>query len=403
MSIHRGWLPLEPVITFTPQAKPSLDLTGLTPRSSSELASAQFAQMGPIVAGILGSISAILLLLLFYRIRRRYRMRTLKQNGPKGRWFHFGRKPEQSPSSYWDEYLWEKDLEAFPKPKDTEKPPSSVAFADRPLPIVPAITRASCPRDESDGAPLYFPRGPLARIDNRSATSALNIRNTSRTKLRVRPDPLLIKGAGQLGMLSPSGYQLEERRRHDFAGSTPARRSYVGIPPPMPALINAHLPVPPGLGLSHGRSQSDVSSTSRLPKPAIRRSTEEQNSPRENRSRSSAYYAPEESTLLSPANPALTHQRVSRHELTLSLHETQAALEGLLSDSTIDLPPLTSHSRTSSTNNADHLHLEVEILQREVQRLQILLLASRHDNLLSNNSLESDADNEPIPPPVYST
>ncbi|KAJ7086626.1 hypothetical protein C8R44DRAFT_33322 [Mycena epipterygia] len=416
MSIRRSWLLLafQPAIAFAAlQPNPSLNLT---PRTS-ELASAQFAQVGPIIAGVLGGLSAVLLLLLAYRIRRRYRMRLASnKNRPKPRWFRlFGRKREQTPSSYWDEYLWEKDLEAFPKSIKTESrpPQSSVAFTDRPLPTVPAITRASSPQDGSNGAPaFFFPRGSSAPSDISSGISSLNVGNPSH----------------QLGMLTPSVDPLEERRR-DLAGSTPARRSYVGIPPPMPPLTNAHPPVPPGLGLTHGRSQSDVPSPGRFgtpmrsPRPRSRSDGDGHDvrslADAQGRRRSSTFSAPVLSPILGGSTPVTTiappsepiparsTQHMSRRELTLSLYETQeavAALEGRLSVSTIDIPPLTSHSRffPSTNNNTDHLHVEVEILRREVRRLQNLLLAPRH-NVSSDSSLESNSDNEPNPPPVYST
>jgi hypothetical protein len=357
------------------------------------------------------------------------------QSKAKFPWFRFGRKPEQPPSSYWDEYLWEKDLEAFPRPKDTEprQPPSSVAYTDLPLPTVPAITRASSHLDESRGAPIFLPRGTLvpSEIHSESTTSTLNVRNPSRTKLRVRPDPMLIQGAGRQGMLGPSGEQLEERRRQDLAGFTPARRSYLEIPPPMPTLATDRPPFPPpGLGSSHVRSHSDVGYNGRLTTPdrcgarprsrsdgGAQPAEADASGRRLSRTSPAPALSPiaTESTSLptsSPLTTAPTRRRMSRRELTLSLHQTQeavAALEGLLSVSTIDIPPLTSHSRFfSSTNNGnintDHLHAEIEILRREVRRLQNLLLTPRRHAISGDtNSFGGNEDNEPNPPPVYST
>ncbi|KAJ7774269.1 hypothetical protein DFH07DRAFT_800837 [Mycena maculata] len=417
MHIQRSWLLfiLQAAVTFTPlHAESSLDPPSLIPRDSSESIFAEFAKVGPIIAGVLGGLSAILLLLLMYRLRRKYilharlRARRAGTSGEKRGILRFFGKRERSPSSYWDEYPWEKDLEAFPR--GTREPRSSVASADRPLPTVPALTRASSHRDETEGAPL-FPSGQPVRSDS----SSLNVTNPSRTKLRVRPDPMLIQE-----MLTPV-QQLEERRR-DLAGSTPARRTYVGIPPPMPPLVKIH-PPPPGLGFSHGRSQSEGASPGGSTTPATRgRSQSEGNGrdvqepdeaeeelPRRRRHRSftAQVLSPIEDGSM-PINmitaPTLSTQRMSRHQLTMSLQQTQeamAALEEMLSVSDIDIPPLTAHSRFSSTHNT-HLRDEIEILQREVRRLQTLLLAPRRNDS-TDTGLDSEADSEPNPPPVYST
>jgi hypothetical protein len=390
------------------------------PRTSSDSALTEFAQVGPIVAGVLGGLSAILLILLIYRIRRRYKMRRQlaiashnQQDRAKPRWFRLFGKRERTPSSYWDEYLWEKDLEAFPQPPKNESRPtqSSLAFTDRPLPTVPAIARAPGPQDESYGAPIFFPSRQPTSSDISSTTSSLNVSNPSRTKLRVRPDPMLIQGI----------QQLETQRRQDFAGFTPARRSYFDMPPPMPALTNDRPPLPPGLGASHGRSQSDPAPATPTDMPRIRprsrsdangsmRQPTEATLPRRRRhqSFSAPVISPETISVVSEADTTPSTQLINRRELAFSLYETQeavAALEDQLSASTIDIPPLTAHSRffSSTTDDTEHLHTEVEILRREVQRLQNLLLAPRpHDT--SGTSSESGQDGERSPPPpVYST
>ncbi|KAJ7507498.1 hypothetical protein B0H11DRAFT_2218342 [Mycena galericulata] len=441
MRIQRGWLLITAII-FTPlHVKSHPNSPGLTPRSSSESIFAQFAQVGPIIAGVLGGLSAILLLLLIYRVRRKYRLRAKmrarlagsgstgrKQDAGKARLLRFFGKRERSPSTYWDEYLWEKDLEAFPEELKSEPPqrPGSVASPDRPLPTIPAITRASSVREETEGAPLYLLRGTPVPSDIGSGPS-LNVTNPSRTKLRVRPDPMLIQG-----LLAPSPRQLEERRRHDLAGFTPARRSYVGIPPPMPALVKAHLPVPPRLGVTHGRSQSDGASPGHLTPSVtegirarshsagdgddVRRPTREAGEVLPRRRRHESSFAQvllpiadgpttPSPIILSPSTEAAPTRPSSRRELVLSLHETleaAEALEEMLSVSTIDLPPLTAHSRRFSSTNNTQLRAEVEILRREVRRLQNLLLTPRRTHG-PNTSPESDADVENHPPPVYST
>ncbi|KAJ6629251.1 hypothetical protein B0H10DRAFT_1940095 [Mycena sp. CBHHK59/15] len=392
----------------------------LTLRTSSELASAQFAQIGPIVAGVLGGLSAILLLLLVFHIRRRYRgpqpanspgqsglRRTKMSKFNPFRLFGGKRQPSRSASSYW-----EKDLEAFPRPMHSisksmiAKPivpssPSSTSFTNRPLPAVPAVTRPPTPEDESEGAPLLRPLAWPIYVP--SASQSINVRNPSRTKLRVRPDPMLISGpsSSQPTMLSiPPTEQFEERRRQDLAGSTPARRSYVAVPPPMPT---GYPPVPPGLEPRHGPSRSETVSSSPLAVGNIASTRSRSRSDGERNQVERSNSSPSAAVPLSQETaPRRSDQHTSRRELTRSLHEAQEAvamLEGLRSGSTIDLPPLTSHSRFfSSLNDAEQLQAEIEILQREVRRLQTLLLGSRR---VSIDGPEGETSNDPNPPPMY--
>ncbi|KAJ7283915.1 hypothetical protein C8J57DRAFT_748984 [Mycena rebaudengoi] len=147
-----------PVLSRKSRVSPSVILTV---RVSLAEASDQFARVGPIVAAVLGGISAILLLLLLVWFRRRYNARKVRyrqDHPPTVHWFHSFRAKRRSGSLS----SWQKDIEAFPKPPDLviSKPillsPSSMTFTNpnRPLPTVPAITRASTPKDESEGAPL---------------------------------------------------------------------------------------------------------------------------------------------------------------------------------------------------------------------------------------------------------
>ncbi|KAJ7228912.1 hypothetical protein GGX14DRAFT_415750, partial [Mycena pura] len=420
MNVRRSWLLT--VATVAPlQAKPTQNHLGFTSERRSALA--EFSQVGPIVAGVLGGLSAILLLLLLYRIHRKYKIRRQRaqasgrlQDYTSGSRLLRVFRRERTPSSYWDDFLWEKDrfeekdLEAFPSRKQVvlSQTATPASLADRPLPTVPAITRAPTFQAEStvNGTPLY-PHNAQAHSSNPSGTSSLNVPNSSRAKLRLRPDPMLIKS-----MLTPSVEQLEEWRRQDRAGFTPAWRSHFDIPPPLPRRATAHHPVPPGLGSSHGRSQSDTAAAAvvvetpsvRGPRPRSQSNPHENEAPQRrtrHRSFSATVFSPIQSATVVSPTPA--PQRLSRREIRASLRAAQevvVALEEHLSISTIDIPPLTAHSRFfSPPNNNEHLYAEVEILRREVQRLQNLLLTTRRSG--SETSFESDADHDPNPPPVY--
>jgi len=408
MNVRRSWLLT--VATVAPlQAKPTQNHLGFTSERRSALA--EFSQVGPIVAGVLGGLSAILLLLLLYRIHRKYKIRRRRAEASgRPQYYTSGSRllrvfrRERTPSSYWDDFLWEKDrfeekdLEAFPSRKQDvlSQTATPASLADRPLPTVPAITRTPTFHAESNGNPLY-PHNPQTHS---SGTSSPNLPNSSRTKPRLRPDPMLIKN-----MSTPSVEQLEELRRQDRAGFTPAWRSYFDIPPPMPS---AHHPVPPGLG--HGRSQSDTAAVAgtpvRGPRPRSQSNPHENEAPKRRLRHQSfsatVFYPIQSATVVSPT-PA--SQRLSRREIRASLRAAQevvVALEEHLSISTIDIPPLTAHSRVfSPPNNNEHLSAEVEILRREVQRLQNLLLTTRRSG--SETSFESDTVHDFNPPPVYST
>ncbi|KAJ7047626.1 hypothetical protein C8F04DRAFT_1247257 [Mycena alexandri] len=317
-----------------------------------------------VIAGVLGGF-AILLLLLVYRIRLKPAHKPQKPT--TSGFLRLLGKPQPAPSAYWDECLWEKDLEACPGGTIKRTASSSLAFIDRPLPIVPAIPRAT-------------PRPTFLSSD---ISSGMSFSSASGRKLRLRPDPMPIHSM-----------VTEERRREDFAGFTPARRSYIKIPPPL-------MSSPPGLG--HRVSRFEPVPTA-LATPVRRNSNNarwpiEATVPTHISFSASIFSGIPPWTESSEVAPRAT-KRLNRSELTISLYGTQeaaAALESLLSMSTIDILPLTAHSRfpSSLTNDTEHLQIQVEILWREIRRLQSLLLPPRRH--------EEKGDGEYRPPPVYST
>ncbi|KAJ7179372.1 hypothetical protein C8R46DRAFT_637897 [Mycena filopes] len=307
-------------------------------RTSSNSALTVLVGVGPIIAGLLCAL-AVLLLLLVYLVRRRPAVESDNLKGKKrssSRSLRLFGKPERSPSSYWDEGLWEKNLEGTIKRTAS----SSLAFIDRPLPAVPLPPEAPSVREESNGGDISS--------------------NGSRTKLRLRPDPIHV--------------QRVEQTRQTLPGFTPARSSFSDMPPPRLR--------PPGLGHHTSRSEpvTMIAATSSPPNSG-RLPVEE--------TRSHISFS---ASIFSATLPVSSTR----------LQEKQAAAvasAGARSMSTIDVPPLTAHSRfpSCSPNDAEYLQYQVEILWREIRRLQSLLLPRRHQEGFQKG------DDQPHPPPMYSS
>ncbi|KAF7294429.1 hypothetical protein MKEN_01435400 [Mycena kentingensis (nom. inval.)] len=363
-----------------------------------------FSRIGPVVAGILGGVSAILLVLLAYYVYRR-RVGRRKQKQP-------AEPQKDEPSSFFSRKRAPKDLEALPDAREASKlsPPWPPLKAAAP-PLHPAsnvpVPRERVKRDPIPTSYTFYPTAEQIEQRRRQAEAGYRRTNHVRPAMPMHRSTSMPKSAMKVRPAQPAAVP-QPTPKPAMPAPAPTTRTAATwtlqpVPTPKPkstsqAITSTSLSTarrlapPPGLSaVQRTRSRERLPATLSVKGPRAPRLTRSQTVSRFTTST-------DDRVVIPPASRKLT-----REELRVSIRQTQeavSALEEQLSMSSIDVPPLVVNTPISPPNNA-HIRAEVDVLRKEVERLQALLHAPNSKG--SSQSSESGSEGSTAAPPVYTT